>query len=112
MRTSDGDVLHRVTLLVEPATVKFPSANLSCLGRVLSCFPLSQHPFSVTGSCSTVVAAYDRQNKARTRGLTCSKFGPDTFRRLLKSCAHHVLGTAAPFTVDERLHLRLRSAIG
>ena len=58
IRTWDGDVLHRVTLLVEPATVKFPSAELSCLGRVLSAslFSLSVRPVSVTSTCSTVVA--------------------------------------------------------
>ena len=92
--------------------MKFPSAELSGMGRVLSCFPPSQRPVSVTGTCSTVVATYDRHNKTQIRGLTFCEFGPDTFRRLFESCAHHVLGTAAPFTVDERLHLRLRSAIG
>ena len=112
MRTWDKDVLHRVTLLVEPATVKFPSAELSCLGRVLACFPLSQRPVSVTGTCSTVVAAYDRFNKTRIRGLTYCEFGPDVFRRHFKKCAHFVFGTMEPFTVVEHLVLRLRSAIG
>ena len=106
MRTWDKDVLHRVTLLVEPATVKFPSAELSCLGRVLACFPLSQRPVSVTGSCSTV-AAYDRYNKSsRTHGLTYCEFGPDVFRRLFKKCARFIFGTLEPFTVVAHLVLR------
>ena len=107
-----GDFFYRICLIVVRISDRFPAAELSCLARVLSCFPVSQRPVSVTGTCATVVAAYDKFNRTDVHGLTYSEFDPETFRRLFQQFAHHVFGSNEPFTIVEHLVFRLRSAIG